>query len=256
MNPAEPTLRAVDLTKRYGDRVALDGVSLVVQAGTFATLLGPNGAGKSTLFQLLTGLFVPDAGQIEVAGHSMQRAATRALRHIGVVFQQMSLDLDLSVRANLMFHADLHGLPRAAAQTRVLQGCQATGLGDDLERPVRELSGGNRRKVELVRALLHLPSLLLMDEPTVGLDPKSRRDLQATVRADVATRSSAVLWATHLVEEAVVADRVIVLHKGKLLADGDPGDVAHALGGGTLEEAFLRATAAPARAQGAVKETA
>jgi len=256
MSAAAPTLRVASLTKRYGERVALDQVSLVLHGGTFATLLGPNGAGKSTLFQLLTGLFVADAGQIEVAGHSMQRAATRALRHIGVVFQQMSLDLDLSVRANLMFHADLHGLARADAQTRIAQGCQATGLGDDLERPVRELSGGNRRKVELVRALLHRPSLLLMDEPTVGLDPKSRRDLLTTVRADVTARATAVLWATHLVEEAAGAGRVLVLHKGKLLADGRPDEVAHTLGGGTLEEALLRATAAPARPQGAAKETA
>ena len=255
MNAPEPTLRVAGLSKRYGERTALDAVSLTLEPGRFVVLLGPNGAGKSTLFQLLTGLFVPDAGQIHVAGHSMRDAATRALRHIGVVFQQMSLDLDLSVRANLQFHADLHGLARAAARTRIAQGCQAAGLGDDLERPVRELSGGNRRKVELVRALLHEPTLLLMDEPTVGLDPKSRRDLLASVRADVAARGSAVLWATHLVEEATGADRVLVLHKGKLLADGAPDAVAVSLGGGTLEEAFLRATAAPQR-QDAKKETA
>jgi ABC-2 type transport system ATP-binding protein len=185
----------------------------------------------------------------------MQRAATKALRHIGVVFQQMSLDLDLSVRANLLFHADLHGLSRADALVRIAQGCQGAGLGDDLERPVRELSGGNRRKVELVRALLHRPAALLMDEPTVGLDPKSRRDLLATVRADVNTRATAVLWATHLVEEALSADRVFVLHKGRLLADGAPEEVARALGGDTLEDAFLRATAAPARVPDTSKET-
>jgi ABC-2 type transport system ATP-binding protein len=167
----------------------------------------------------------------------------------------MSLDLDLSVRANLLFHADLHGLPRADALARIAQGCQGAGLADDLERPVRELSGGNRRKVELVRALLHRPALLLMDEPTVGLDPKSRRDLLTTVRAEVTARATAVLWATHLVEEAAGADRVFVLHKGRLLADGVPDEVARALGGGTLEEAFLRATAAPARTQTTGKET-
>jgi len=249
------TLRVQGLTKRYGERTALDAVSLTVPAKSFAVLLGPNGAGKSTLFQLLTGLFVPDAGDIEVAGHSMRDAATHALRHIGVVFQQMSLDLDLTVRANLRFHADLHGLPRAVAQTRIAQGCEAAGLSADLDRSVRELSGGNRRKVELVRALLHAPALLLLDEPTVGLDPKSRRDLLAGVSADVAARSTAVLWATHLVEEAAVADRVLVLHRGKLLADGNPAAVAESLGGGTLEEAFLRATAAPQR-QDTPKETA
>jgi ABC-2 type transport system ATP-binding protein len=255
MSGSEPTLRVSGLTKRYGERTALDAISLALGASSFAVLLGPNGAGKSTLFQLLTGLFVPDAGTVHVAGHSMREAATRALRHIGVVFQQSSLDLDLTVRANLRFHADLHGLPRALAQTRIAQGCEAAGLGADLDRSVRELSGGNRRKVELVRALLHAPALLLMDEPTVGLDPKSRRDLLAGVRADVAARGTAVLWATHLVEEAVGADRVLVLHKGKLLADGNPAAVAESLGGGTLEEAFLRATAAPPR-QDTPKETA
>lgn len=238
-----PALRVDRLTKRYGARTALDGVSLALAPHCFAVLLGPNGAGKSTLFQLLTGLFVPDGGAIEVAGLSMRRATTRALRHIGAVFQQPSLDLDLTVRRNLLFHADLHGLPRADAHRRLAAGCEAIGLAADLDRPVRELSGGNRRKVELVRALLHRPALLLMDEPTVGLDPKSRRDLLASVRADVSTRGSTLLWATHLVEEAAQADRVLLLHKGRLLADGNPADVVRALGGGSLEDAFLRATA-------------
>jgi ABC-2 type transport system ATP-binding protein len=167
----------------------------------------------------------------------------RALRDIGVVFQQMSLDLDLSVERNLRFHADLHGLPRAVATERIRSGCVALGIDQDLARPVRELSGGNRRKVELVRALLHRPKVVLMDEPTVGLDPKSRRDLMTAIRADVAERQSTVLWATHLVEEAEAADRVVVLHQGRLLADGTPADVTATLGGGGLEEAFIRATA-------------
>jgi ABC-2 type transport system ATP-binding protein len=158
------------------------------------------------------------------------------------VFQAMSLDLDLSVARNLRFHADLHGLPRAVSAQRITDDCASAGLAADLDRAVRELSGGNRRKVELVRALLHRPGLLLMDEPTVGLDPKSRRDLRQRLHDDVRQRSSSVLWATHLVEEAEAADRVLVLHKGKLLADGTPTDVATALGGGTLEEAFIRAT--------------
>ena len=115
---------------------------------------------------------------------------------------------------------------------------------------MRELSGGTRRKVELVRALLHRPALLLMDEPTVGLDPKSRRDLLAAIRADVADRGTCVLWATHLVEEAALADRVLVLHRGELLADGAPRDVTGALGGATLEDAFIGATARQSKEQG------
>lgn len=241
--PVAPMLEVHQLVQRYGARTALNGLSLTLPAGQFVALLGPNGAGKSTLFQVLTGLFSASGGEASVAGHSLRHAATKALARIGVVFQQMSLDLDLSVRRNLQFHADLHGLPRRIAAERIAEGCAALGTAADLDRPVRELSGGNRRKVELVRALLHRPHVILMDEPTVGLDPKSRRDLLAAVRADVAERGSTVLWATHLVEEAEAADRVLVLHKGQLLADGTPAGVAQALGGERLEEAFIRATA-------------
>ena len=245
-NDSSPTPAALvevqSLIKRYGERVALAGLSLSLKAGEWVALLGPNGAGKSTLFQVLTGLFAADEGDVRVAGRSLRESPAAALRHIGVVFQQMSLDLDLSVRANLRFHAALHGLPRALADERIAADCEARGLGADLNRAVRELSGGNRRKVELVRALLHRPAVLLMDEPTVGLDPKSRRELLAAIRADVRQRQSTVLWATHLVEEAEAADRVLVLHKGKLLADGTPAEVTAALGGPTLEDAFLKAT--------------
>jgi ABC-2 type transport system ATP-binding protein len=230
------------LTKRYGQRAALNALSFALPAGQFVALLGPNGAGKSTLFQVLTGLFAADEGDVLVDGQSLRHSAVPALAHIGVVFQAMSLDLDLSVQRNLRFHADLHGLPRTTANERIHTACQAAGLGADLQRPVRELSGGNRRKVELVRALLHRPGLVLMDEPTVGLDPKSRRELRQALHDDVRQRASSVLWATHLVEEAEAADRVLVLHKGQLLADGTPAQVAQALGGGSLEEAFIRAT--------------
>ena len=238
-----PMLRTTGLVKRYGARVALAGVSIELGAGSFVALLGPNGAGKSTLFQVLTGLFAADEGEVEVAGHPLRTAATRALRGIGVVFQQMSLDLDLSVRRNLLFQADLHGLPRRLARERIDQGCARLGIAADLDRKVRELSGGNRRKVELVRANLHQPAVLLMDEATVGLDPKSRQDLLGALRADVRERGVCVLWATHWVEEAQAADRVLVLHKGKLLADGTPAQVTQALGEPTLEAGFIARTA-------------
>jgi ABC-2 type transport system ATP-binding protein len=235
-------LRTDRLTKRYGNYAALRSLSLDVPAGQFVALLGPNGAGKSTLFQVLTGLFAADEGEVEVAGHTLRHAPTAALRHIGVVFQQISLDLDLSILRNLLFQADLHGLPRRTARERIEQGCIRLGLGTDLDRKVRELSGGNRRKVELVRADLHRPAVLLMDEATVGLDPKSRQDLLGALHADVRERGVCVLWATHWVEEALTADRVLVLHKGTLLADGTPAEVTRALGGETLEAGFITRT--------------
>ena len=240
---ADSALSVRGLTQRYGARVALAGLDLHLQRGRLVALLGPNGAGKSTLFQVLTGLFAASEGEVHVGGIELRCAPAQALRRLGVVFQQMSLDLDLSVERNLRFHAALHGMPHALADERIAAGCAALGIAAERGRAVRELSGGTRRKVELVRALLHRPALLLMDEPTVGLDPQSRRDLLRAVRADVAQHASAVLWATHLVEEAEQADRVLVLHQGKLLADGTPADVSAALGGGTLEAAFLRATA-------------
>jgi ABC-2 type transport system ATP-binding protein len=240
---AAPRLVVRGLTKRYGPRAALQALDLTLAGHSFVALLGPNGAGKTTLFQVLTGLFAADEGDVTVAGHSLRASPGAALRHLGVVFQQMSLDLDLTVERNLRFHADLHGLPSALARERIAQAAAAFGLTPDLARLARELSGGNRRKVELARALLHRPALLLMDEPTVGLDPKSRRELLAAIRADVVDRGTTVLWATHLVEEAEAADRVLVLHKGQLLADGTPAAVTAELGGTSLEEAFIHATA-------------
>ena len=245
-------LKTDRLTKRYGQRAALQDLSLHLAAGEFVALLGPNGAGKSTLFQVLTGLFAADEGEVFVASHSLRHQPTAALRHMGTVFQQMSLDLDLSVRRNLLFQADLHGLPRALAHERITDGCARLGLSNDLDRKVRELSGGNRRKVELVRANLHQPAVLLMDEATVGLDPKSRQDLLAALHADVRERGVCVLWATHWVEEALGAHRVLVLHKGQLLAAGTPAEVTAALGETTLEAGFIkRTTEAPSRAAAA-----
>ena len=238
-------LEVRNLVKRYGSRTALAGLSFALAPGAFTALLGPNGAGKSTLFQVATGLFAADEGDVLGDGVSMRRDARHALARIGVVFQQQSLDLDLPVVRNLQFQADLHGLPRGVAAERIGALAARFGLAGDLKRAVRELSGGTRRKVELVRALLHAPTLLLMDEATVGLDPKSRRDLLDGLHAEVRDRGVAVLWATHLVPEAEEAQRVLVLHHGRLLADGTPADVTAALGGSSLEAAFIAATTGP-----------
>ena len=230
------------VAKSYGKLRALAGVSLRVDAGEFVALLGPNGAGKTTLFQLLSGLFTPDAGDIEVMGHDMRADAVPALAGLGIVFQQPTLDLELSVGANLMFHAGLHGLPAAQAKPRIAADLERLGLAARAGDPVRALSGGQRRRVELARALLPEPSLLLMDEPTVGLDPASRRELLALVRRLRDQRALAVLWATHLCDEAALADRVVVLHRGEKLRDAPPAALVAEAGAADLEAAFLALT--------------
>jgi ABC-2 type transport system ATP-binding protein len=233
-------LTAQGLHKAYGGKPALKGLSVALQAGEMLALLGPNGAGKSTLLQLLTGLFSPDQGTIVVMGHDMQRHTSRALASLGVVFQQSALDMDLSVMANLLFHTDLHGLPRAVARQRIAEGLDAMGLADQAKAVVRSLSGGTRRKVELVRALLHQPQVLLMDEATVGLDPASRQQLLDTVRGLCRTRGMAVLWATHLIEEAKVADRLMLLHQGTVRFDGSIDAFMQAAQGGDFQTEVLR----------------
>ncbi len=211
-----------DLTKSYGAKPALKGVSFAIQAGEMVALLGPNGAGKSTLLQLLTGLFSPDRGSIQIFGQNLNDHPSQALAGIGVVFQQSALDLDLSVNANLLFHTDLHGLPRYVARQRIAEGLAAMGLQGQAKDVVRSLSGGTRRKVELVRALLHQPRVLLMDEATVGLDPESRATMLAAVRQLATQQQVGVLWATHLIEETKVTDRVLFLEQGLIRFDGTP----------------------------------
>jgi ABC-2 type transport system ATP-binding protein len=242
---ATPLLLLENVVKTYGPTRALDGVSFSAAAGEFIALLGPNGAGKTTLFQLLSGLFVPDSGRIEVMGHDMRRDPVPALAALGIVFQQPTLDLELSVTANLLFHAGLHGIPRAAAKARIAPSLARAGLGDRAHERAAQLSGGYRRRLELVRALLHEPRVLLMDEPTIGLDPASRSEFRQFMSRVRAERAVAVLWATHLCDEAVDADRVIVLDRGQVLADATPAELLARSGKATVEEAFLALTSPP-----------
>ena len=241
-----PALLLDNVVKTYGQIRAVGGVSFAAAPGEFIALLGPNGAGKTTLFQLLSGLFVPDSGRIEIMGHDMLRDPVPALAKLGIVFQQPTLDLELTVTGNLLFHAGLHGIARSVAKPRIAAELQRLGLAERAHDKAAQLSGGNRRRVELARALLHEPRVLLMDEATVGLDPASRGDLLKLILTMRAERSVAVLWATHLCDEVADADRVIVLHRGKVLADTTPGAFIKSAGAATIEQAFLAITGAAA----------
>ena len=241
-NNKNSVLNARGVVKSYGSKKALDQVDITIKPGEFVALLGPNGAGKTTLFQLLTGLFVADDGDIAIDGIDIRKNAVPALAGIGVVFQQPTLDLDLSVRDNLKFHASLHGLSGSNAHDRIEEELQKLKLSDRSKDKARSLSGGQRRRIELARALLHQPRFLLMDEPTVGLDPSSRRDLLSHVLQLKQERQMAILWASHLVDEAEQADRVIVLHKGQIVTSGDPKELVQSTNTENLHDAFVSLT--------------
>ncbi len=222
---------------------SLDGVTLAVPEGRFTALLGPNGAGKTTLMSLVTGLFVGAEGRVRVCGHDIRQETRAALASMGVVFQRLTLDLDLTVAQNLRYAAALHGIPRALARQRVAEAARRFGFEDRLRALARTLSGGYRRRVEIARALMHGPRLLVLDEPTVGLDIDSRRDIVAHVHALCREEGLAVLWTTHLIDEVWPGDRVVILHRGRVRASGAVEGVTAEAGTADLAEAYLKLTA-------------
>ena len=236
------TLDIKSLSKSYGLIKALNDVSFSLAEGEYASLLGPNGAGKTTLFQILTGLFVSEKGNVLINDFDMRSNAINALAHIGVVFQQITLDMDLTVMENLKFHSNLHGINDKEFKKRVIIELEQVNLSDRINDKVRSLSGGQKRRVELARSLLHKPKLLLLDEPTVGLDPQSRRDLLDYVIKLKKERKMAVLWATHLVDEAEKSDTVIILNKGKIIKKDTPQNITKEYNKGTLHDAFVSLT--------------
>jgi ABC-2 type transport system ATP-binding protein len=235
---ATPALRIAGLSHSYGARPALRDVTLTVYPGDFTILLGLNGAGKSTLFSLVTRLYAHRSGSIAIFGAAIDADPATALSRIGVVFQQSTLDLDLTVEQNLHYHAALHGLPRRLAAMRIAVEIERVDLVKRRHDKARQLSGGQRRRVEIARALLHDPKLLLLDEPTVGLDVEGRQFLLDHVRGLCRNDGIGVLWATHLIDEVGADSRVIVLHQGKVMAEGSVPEILAATGSATMREAF------------------
>jgi ABC-2 type transport system ATP-binding protein len=241
--PGPPVALSIEgVSYSYGPRQALADVTFAIAPGTFAVLLGLNGAGKSTLFSLITRLYGTPRGRIRIFGHDVARTPGDALRLIGVVFQPRTLDLDLSVMQNLVYHAALHGIGRRQAHRRARDVLGQIALLDRAGDKVRNLSGGQMRRVEIARALLHQPRLLVLDEPTVGLDVQSRADILDHVRRLVAHEGVCVLWATHLIDEVAATDTVVVLHHGHVLAHGPVANVVSAAGTSDIRDAFARLT--------------
>ena len=212
--------------------------------GAFCVLLGLNGAGKSTMFSLVTRLFALRHGVIRLLGRDLAATPGAALAELGVVFQSRTLDLDLSVAQNFHYHAALHGIGKHEAAARTATLLEAVGLADRARDKVRDLSGGQMRRVEIARALLHRPRLLVLDEPTVGLDIGARADILKLVRGLIASEGMSVLWATHLTDEVETSDKVIVLHKGKMLANGPVAELLQKTGAADMRAAFVAMIAA------------
>ena len=231
-----------DLSFAYGAKKALDKVSFNVESGECTILLGPNGAGKSTLFSLITRLYDSREGRIALCGFDVKKQSRKALAKLGVVFQQPTLDLDLSVTQNLRYHAALHGIGRKVANERIQEELERLNMYERRNEKVRQLNGGHRRRVEIARALLHKPSLLLLDEPTVGLDMPSRQAIVDHVHALVKEQNLAVLWATHLIDEIADDDSLVVLHKGQIKANGKLADVLQSTGAKSAGEVFNKLT--------------
>ena len=231
----------------YPGRRVLDEVSFSVPVGVFCVLLGANGAGKTTLFSLITRLFLCRSGQIRILGRDVRHDAQRSLSQLGVVFQQPTLDLDLTVRQNLRYYCALQGLVYGDLRVRIDEALGRLGLLERADDMARQLSGGQRRRLELLRAMLHRPRLLLADEPTVGLDIHSRQAIIQQVRDSCTQDGVGVLWATHLVDEVRLEDQVVVIHRGRVLAQGRAAQILADTGSATVHDAFTALTGGPHR---------
>jgi ABC-2 type transport system ATP-binding protein len=229
-----PALVVSHLTHRYGSRVALDDVSLSVAPGTFVALLGPNGGGKSTLFRICATLQRASEGSVLVFGADVRTDSATVRRKLGVVFQSPALDQRLTVRENLLHHGRLYGLQGRPLRTGIDEALVRVGLADRSRDIVSRLSGGLKRRAEIAKVLMTRPSLLLLDEPTTGLDPGVRRDLWRDLASIRASDGTTIVLTTHLLDEAAAADHVFVLDRGRIVVDGAPETLTRMVGGDVI----------------------
>jgi ABC-2 type transport system ATP-binding protein len=239
-------IQVQNLTHRYGERVALSNVSFEVKAGEIFGLLGPNGGGKSTLFRILSTMMAPTEGKAVLDGHDVEREPGAVRREIGVVFQTQSLDRALTVEENLRAQGHLHGLSGHLLRDRMNRAMERLGLKDRRKDLVEALSGGLRRRVEIAKALLHQPKVLLMDEASSGLDPAARRELSRHIESLREHEGVTILLTTHIMEEADRCDRLVLLHQGNIVAQGSSAELRARIGGDVvvLETADSKSLAA------------
>ena len=239
-------IEVTEVSKRFGSTVALDGVSLTASAGAVVGLLGPNGAGKTTLVRILATLLAPDAGTVRIAGHDVVRDARAVRQRIGLAGQSAAVDELLTGRENLLLIARLYGLDRAEARQRTDAVLERFDLTEAARRRVRTYSGGMRRRLDLGATLVGRPSVILLDEPTAGLDPRSRREVWEFVDQLAAGGAKVLLTSQYLEELERLAHRVVVIDRGRVIAEGEPDELKRLFGGhagATLDDVFFALTA-------------
>ena len=229
-----PTVEVSSVVHRYGDTTALSDVSLEVSEGTLSGLLGPNGSGKTTLFRLLATLLSVQSGRVSVLGFDVRGNASRVREQLGVTFQSPALDVRLTVEENLQCHGQLYGLPRRGLRDRIASVLQRLGLEERKKDRVERLSGGMRRRVELAKGLLHRPRVLLLDEPSSGLDVLARRQFWELVHDVRNADGTTVIVSTHLMDEAEGCDQLFMLNEGRLVACGSPSELRYSIEGERL----------------------
>lgn len=228
-----------EVNHNFGQKRVLDQITLSIKKGTFCALLGPNGAGKSTLFSALTRLLIPAQGTIKIYGNDIHKNPRQALSNIGVVFQQQTMDLDLTVFQNLRYFGKLQGMSGRDLNQRIDQVLTLLNMAERSHEVVRTLNGGHRRRAEIARSLIHDPKVLLLDEATVGLDPETRKSITDDMHKIAQTKGKTILWATHLCDEVGDDDQLVILHNGKILRNGQAHEIAN---GGNLLDVFLSLT--------------
>lgn len=234
VEPRLPVIAIQEIVHRYDGRTALNGVSFDVHPAELFGLLGPNGSGKTTLFRILSTLMIPTAGRALIMGHNAARDPNGLRRQIGVVFQAQSIDLKLSAYENLRHQGHLYGMHGSTLKARIAEMLERVALADRAHDRAETFSGGMQRRLELAKGLLHHPSVLLLDEPTTGLDPGARRDLWQYLRILRDEERVSILLTTHLMEEAEGCDRLAIMNQGKLVALGTPADLRHEIGGDVI----------------------
>ena len=240
------------LTKRFGKFTAVKDVSFEVKKGEIFGFLGPNGAGKSTTIKMLTTLLQPSEGSLKLAGHDVTKAQDSARKAFGIVFQDPSLDVELTAYENMELHATLYGIRPRAARERIETLMSLVELWDRKDMPVKNFSGGMKRRLEIARGLLHHPHVLFLDEPTLGLDTQTRNLLWDYVRKMAHTEGMTVFFTTHYLEEAQsVADRIAIIDHGSIIAMGTTPELLKQTGTTSLEQAYLELTGKTVRDEAA-----